>query len=106
MGYDHQTPGQQAQGDEPLFPLSKAVVFEGDARPGKYLLGILEAEAMLGQVLPFLRLVPFVFHSVSNAIIALFVVTRKVGGGLLNIAIDNGACATEQNRIRLGEKHG
>ena len=36
MGYDHQTPGQQAQSDEPIFPVSKTVVFERDARPGKY----------------------------------------------------------------------
>jgi hypothetical protein len=60
MGYDNQTPGQQAQGDEPLFAVIEPLVFESDARLGKYLLGILEAEAMLGEVLPFLRLVPFV----------------------------------------------
>jgi hypothetical protein len=29
MGYDNQTPGQQAQSNEPFFPVSKAVVFEG-----------------------------------------------------------------------------
>jgi hypothetical protein len=64
MSYDHQTPGQQAQSDEPIFPVSKTVVFERDARPGKYLFGILEAQAMLGEVLPVLRLVPLVFHFV------------------------------------------
>src|SRR5437588_7604766 len=63
VGYDNQAPGQQAQGDETFFPISKAVVFEGDARPGKDLLGILEAETVLSEVLLFLRLVPFVFHS-------------------------------------------
>jgi len=44
MGYDNQTPSQQAQSDEPFFAVSKTVVFEGDARPCKYLLGILKAE--------------------------------------------------------------
>src|ERR1035437_7723712 len=47
MGYDNQPPGQQAQSNEPFFPVSKAVVFEGDARPGKHLFCILEAKAML-----------------------------------------------------------
>jgi hypothetical protein len=64
MGYDNQTPGQQAQSDEPFFPVGEAVVLERDARPGKHLLGILEAEeAMLGDVLKVLRFVSFVFHS-------------------------------------------
>src|ERR1700686_93454 len=66
MGYDNQTPVQQAQSDEPFFAVGESVVFEGNAGPGKYLLGILEAEAMLGDVLPVLRLVPVVFHSISN----------------------------------------
>jgi len=63
MGYDNQTPSQQAQSDEPFFPVSKTVVFERDARPGKYLFGIFEAETMFVEVLPVLRLIPFVFHS-------------------------------------------
>src|ERR1700682_4518778 len=67
MGYDNQTPGQQAQSDEPIFAVGESVVFEGNAGPGKYLLGILEAEAMLGDVLPVLRLVPVVFHSISRS---------------------------------------
>jgi hypothetical protein len=62
MGYDNQPPGQQAQSDKPFFPVAEAVIFERDARPGKHLFGILEAEAMLGGVLPALRFVPFVFH--------------------------------------------
>jgi hypothetical protein len=66
MGYDNQTPSQQAQSDEPFFAVSKTVVFEGDARPCKHLLGILKAEAVLGDVRPVLRLVPFVFHSISS----------------------------------------
>jgi hypothetical protein len=58
-------PVQQAQGDKPLFPVREAIVFESDARSGKHLLGILETEAMLGEVLPLLKLVPFVFHPCS-----------------------------------------
>jgi len=34
MGYDNQTPGQQAQSDEPFFAVSKTVVFEDNARSG------------------------------------------------------------------------
>jgi len=56
MRYNNQTPGQQAQSDEPFFAISKTVVFEGDARPGKNLLGIFKAEAMLGDILLVLRL--------------------------------------------------
>src|ERR1019366_4853943 len=56
MGYDNQTPGQQAQSDEPFLP---------------------EAEAMLGDVLPVLRFVPFVFHFRFKSTVTLFVVTRK-----------------------------
>src|ERR1035437_10519578 len=52
MGYDNQTPGQQAQSDEPFLPIAEAIIFERDARPGKHLVGILEAEAMPGDVLP------------------------------------------------------
>src|SRR5260370_30680640 len=63
MCYPPQPPGQQAQSDEPFLPVAEAIIFEGDARPGKHLFGILEAEAMLGDVFPVLRLVPFVFHS-------------------------------------------
>ena len=81
MGYDNQTPSQQAQSDGPFFAVSKTVVFEGDARPGEHLLGILKAEAMLGEILPILRLVPFVFHSRFKAIVTLFVVTDKPDGG-------------------------
>jgi hypothetical protein len=69
-GYDNQTPSQQAQSDEPFFAVSKTVVFEGDARPCKYLLGILKAEAVLGDVRPVLRLIPFriSFHLRPNCI--------------------------------------
>src|SRR6202158_6144940 len=63
MGYDNQTPGKQAQSDEPVLPVSEAVVFKRDARPGQHLFDIREAEAMLGSGLPVLRIVPFVFHS-------------------------------------------
>src|SRR5258706_14650832 len=102
MGYDNQTPGQQAQGDETFFPVSKAVVFEGDARPGKDLLGILEAETVLSEVLLFLRLVPFVFHSRSQSIVALFVVTHKQAGPRTRIcllAFTEIAGGTPPNRI-------
>jgi hypothetical protein len=44
MGNDHQTPDQQTQRDEPLFAVSKTVVFKGDAGPGKDLFGIFKAE--------------------------------------------------------------
>src|SRR5271157_4853095 len=63
MGYDDQTPIEQAQGDEPLLSVGEAIIFERNARPSKHLLGIREAKAMLGEVLPVLRLVPFVCHS-------------------------------------------
>src|ERR1019366_5397987 len=77
MGDDNQTSSQQAQSNEPFFPVSKAVVFEGDARSRKYLVGILEAEAMLGDVLPILPLVPFVSHSRFVSTVTPFVVTHK-----------------------------
>jgi hypothetical protein len=69
-GYDNQTPSQHTQSDEPFFAVSKTVVFEGDARPCKYLLGILKAEAVLGDVRPVLRLIPFriSFHLRPNCI--------------------------------------
>jgi hypothetical protein len=63
MRYYDQPPGQQAQSDQPFLPVIKAAVFERDARPGKHLLGILEADAMLGDVPPILPFVPFVLHS-------------------------------------------
>src|ERR1035437_10274752 len=47
MSDDNQPPGQQAQSDEPFFPVVEAVILERHARPGKHLYGILEAEAML-----------------------------------------------------------
>jgi len=78
MGYDNQTPSQQAQSDEPFFAVSKKVVFDGDARPCKHLLGILKAEAVLGDVRPVLRLVPFVFSFHLKPIVLLFVVTSKL----------------------------
>jgi hypothetical protein len=83
MGDNNQTPGQQAQSDEPFFTVGKTVVLEGHARPGKHLLGILKAEAMLGEVLPVLFVTPFVFHSISQSIVFLFVVThnREENGG-------------------------
>jgi hypothetical protein len=62
MCYHNQTPGQQTEGDEAFFTVGKAVVFEGDATSRKHLLGILEAQAMFGEVLPSLLLVPFVFY--------------------------------------------
>jgi len=68
MGYDHQAPAQQAQRDEPFFSVAEAVVLKRDARPGKHPAGILEAEAMLGEVLSVLRLVPFVFIPASRVV--------------------------------------
>src|ERR1019366_5286437 len=90
MGYDNQPPGQQAQSNEPFFPVSKAVVFEGDARPGKHLICILEAKAMLGEVLPVLGVVPFVLHSRSTTV-TLCVVTHKAGSSLTLTEITGGA---------------
>jgi len=64
---DHnQTSGQQAQSDEPLLAVSKAVVLKRNARAVEDLLGILETEAMLGDVLLVFRFVPFVFYSCSG----------------------------------------
>src|SRR6202035_2035563 len=48
----------------------------------KHLLGILKAEAVLSDVRPVLRLVPFVFHSISS-IVLLFVVTSKLSRKLV-----------------------
>jgi hypothetical protein len=76
MGDDNQPPSQQAQSDEPFFPVSEAVVFEGDARTGKHLFGILEAEAMLGDSSgssPRPIRISFRFHPT----VTLFVVTDK-----------------------------
>src|SRR5580704_8671296 len=78
MGYDHQMPREQTQSDEPRFAISEPVVPEGDARPGKHMLCILKAEAMLGEVLSVLFVVPLVFHSISKPIVLLFVVTLKM----------------------------
>ena len=64
MGYDNQTPGQQAQSNEPFLAVRKTIVFKGDAGTGKYLLGILKTEAVLGDVRAVLRLVPLVFYPV------------------------------------------
>lgn len=77
MGYYDQTPGQQAQRDQPFFPVSKTVVFEGDAGARKNLVGILEAEAMLGEVLPVFRVIPFVLHFRCFSNVTRFVVTSK-----------------------------
>jgi hypothetical protein len=77
MGYDDQAPSQPTQGDEPFLAVRKTIVFEGDAWSGEYLLGILKTEAMLGDVRPVLRLVLFVFHSISRLIVLLFVVTHN-----------------------------
>lgn len=55
-------PASKSQSDKPFLPVAEAVVFERNARPVKHLFGILEAETMLGDVLPVLRFVPFVFH--------------------------------------------
>jgi hypothetical protein len=77
MGYDNQAPGQQAQSDEPFFPIAEAVIFERDTRSGKNLLSILEAEAMFGEILSILRLIPLVFHSRPVVNVTRFVVTAK-----------------------------
>ena len=53
MGYDHQSPRQQAQGDEPLFPVSEAVVFKGNAAAVEHSFGIFETEAMLAKFFRF-----------------------------------------------------
>jgi hypothetical protein len=62
MGYDNQPSGQQAQSDQPLFPVVETVVLERDTRSGKQQSGILEAEAVLGEVLPVFGFVPLVLH--------------------------------------------
>jgi hypothetical protein len=79
MGDDNQTPGQQAQSDEPFFSIAEAVVFECDARPGKHLFGILEAEAMLGDVLSGSSPRPIRISFPSHLTATLFVVTGKPG---------------------------
>jgi hypothetical protein len=62
MGYDDQTPSQQAQSDQPFLPVVQAVILKRDSRPGKDLVSVLEAEAMLDDIPPILRIVPFVPH--------------------------------------------
>jgi hypothetical protein len=62
VGHDNQSSGQQTQSDKPFFPILETVIFERDARPGKHVYGILEAEAVLGEILPVLGFVLFVFH--------------------------------------------
>jgi hypothetical protein len=62
MGYDHQTPSQQAQSDEPFFSVGEAIIFEGDARPGKNPVCVLKAEAMLGEVRSVFGIIPLVLH--------------------------------------------
>jgi hypothetical protein len=58
-------------------PIGKTIVFEGDARPGKYLLGIFEAETMLREVVPIFRFIPFVLHFRLFENVTRFVVTGK-----------------------------
>jgi hypothetical protein len=62
VGYDNEPPGQQAQSDKPFFPIIETVVFERDARAGKHPFGVLEAQAMLCEIRPVLRFIPFVLH--------------------------------------------
>src|ERR1035437_4904237 len=62
VGHDNQPSGQQTQSDKPFFPVLETVILERDARSGKHLCGILEAQAVLCEILPVLRFVPLVFH--------------------------------------------
>ena len=62
MGYDYQTSRQQTQCHETLFPVSKTVILERNARTFKHLLSILEAKAMFGNVPLVLRVIPFLDH--------------------------------------------
>jgi hypothetical protein len=83
--YDYEPPSQQAQRDEPLFSISEAIVFEGHARPRKNGVGILEFEAMLDEVLPVFRFIPFVLHFRFILNVTRFVVTCKVRGRCLSL---------------------
>src|ERR1700685_4304251 len=62
MGDDQHAPGEQAQGDKPFLSIVEAAILEGDARSGKHVFGVLDVQAMLGEVATVLRLVPFVPH--------------------------------------------
>jgi hypothetical protein len=55
-------PASKPNSDKPFFPVLETVVFERDARPGKHVYNILEAEAVLDAIFPVLGFVPFVFH--------------------------------------------
>jgi hypothetical protein len=83
MGYDNQTPSQQAQSDEPFFAVSKTVVFEGDARPCKHLPGILKAggRAWRRSSGSSPRPIRISFH--LKPIVLLFVVTIKLSRKLV-----------------------
>jgi hypothetical protein len=51
---------EMAQGNESRFAVVEAGIFERDARPGEHGVCIIKAEAVLGQVLLALCLVPFI----------------------------------------------
>src|ERR1035437_4390782 len=74
VGHDNQPSGQQTQSDQPFFPVLETVIFERDARPGKHLCGILEGQAMLGEILAGSSLRP---TRISFPNVALFVATSK-----------------------------
>jgi hypothetical protein len=62
MGYDDHAPSKQAQGDKPFLSIVEAAILESDAGSGKHLFGVVEIQAMLGEVAAVLRLVPLVSH--------------------------------------------
>jgi hypothetical protein len=75
VGHDNQPSGQQTQSDKPFFPILETVVFKRDARPGKHLCGILEAQAVLGEVRSGSSPRPI---RISFSNVALFVATSNL----------------------------
>src|SRR4051812_43591418 len=63
VGYENQPSSQQAQSDEPLFPIVETVILERYARPSKHEFTVLESQTMLCEILPALCIIPAEFHS-------------------------------------------
>jgi hypothetical protein len=80
MGYHNQTPGQQAQGDEPFFPVRKAVASKVTHGPENTCSASSKLRPRLAKFFRFFASSHSYFIPVSQLIVALFVVTHKAAG--------------------------
>ncbi len=101
MGDHNQATCQQAQRDQPLLPIIETVIFECDARPVKDVFRVLEAQAMLREVLPAFLLDPFVIPSITAT---LFVVSKPAQER--TDGIRSGGCRTRPVGLAAPEVRG